>query len=625
MCGIAGVLNRNGKPVSERRVRRMADTMAHRGPDDWGVFTDRECGLGHRRLSIIDLTRAGRQPMTDPETRFTITYNGEVYNYKELRDALETRGHVFHTATDTEVVLAAYAQWGADAVMKLNGMFAFAVWDAKRRELFLARDRFGVKPLYYTLLNNTFIFASEIKAILAHPDMSAETDECALKEYLTFQNVYSDRTLFRGVRILRPGRTLLVSAEKFEKRKYWDFVPRKRDEKIGRKDAAKQVREAFERSVRRQLMSDVPVGCYLSGGMDSGSITSVAATEIHPLSTFTGGFDMRAVRGFESFFDEREPAELMSSTFRTEHYELVLRSGDMFRVLPDLVWHLEDLRIGMSWHNYFVARLAAGFVKVVLGGTGGDELFAGYPWRYARGLCATSPDDFEQIYFQSMKRFAPLDTETNILSREWVEATAGHDTFDVFRETLAPVREHLGRGRAGLLEAMLYFEARTFLHGLVVVDDKLSMAHSLENRVPFLDNELAELSLSLPADYKLDIKGLMAQCGGADGAIVSSDGKVVLRRAMKGLVPDDILKRKKQGFTPPESSWYAGPGLANIKEILLDPAARNRPYLRTGLVEKIIDEHAAGRVNHRLLIWSLLCLEWWHRIFIQGRAVPAPE
>lgn len=626
MCGIVGVLNKNGRPVSAGRLRRMTDVMVHRGPDDHGVFIDGALGLGHRRLSILDLSRAGRQPMAGG--KLTITFNGEIYNFKELRAELESLGHDFHSGTDTEVLLHALEQWGGDAIPRLNGMFAFGAWDAGNRRLLLARDRFGVKPLYYLDSPEHFIFASEIKAILQHPAVRAELDPRALKEYLTFQNIYSDRTLFRGIRILPPGCAMAVDAGGATVRRFWDFMPTENVERLSRREAAARVRECFERAVRRQLVSDVPVGCYLSGGMDSGSITSVAAKQIHPLSTFTCGFDMSAVRGFESFFDERTPAELMSSVFKTEHYELVLRSGDMFRVLPDLVWHLEDMRIGMCWHNYYAARLASGFVKVVLGGTGGDELFAGYPWRYARGLQARGRGDFESIYFDALRRFTPLDAENDILSPEFADGARGHNPFDVFRSVLDPVSSLLNGNPSDRLQAMLYFETKTFLHGLVVVDDKLSMAHSLENRVPFLDNELVDLSLSLPADYKLDIKNLMRICNTPNGCppdiVVSADGKVALRRAMRGLIPDEILARKKQGFTPPETSWYRGPGLADIRGLLLDSESLARPYLKPGIIERALREHASGRVNHRLLIWSLLCLEWWHRIFIDGRDVPPP-
>lgn len=623
MCGIAGLLNRDGKPAGTRTVRRMADAMVHRGPDDWGVFSDGPAALGHRRLSIIDLSRAGRQPMSDDSGAFVISYNGEVYNFKELRTELENEGCIFRSATDTEVALLAYRQWGEDALLKFNGMFAFAIWDAARREFFLARDRFGVKPLYYAFAGKTFIFASEIKALLEHPALRAEVEPRALLEYFTFQNIYSDLTLFKGVRMLPPGCSMRVGLDGHNIKRYWDFLPAANEIKMSKREAAERVRACFEGAVRRQLVSDVPVGCYLSGGMDSGAITAVASGVINPLLTFTGGFDMSGVSGFEQFFDEREPARLMSRAFGTQHCETVMRAGDMVRVLPELVRSLEDPRIGMSWQNYYISRFASERVKVVLGGTGGDEMFAGYPWRYARGLAASNVTEFENELYSTANRFLPLEPGHDIIAHDVIDESKDWNPFDVFKALLEPVRGIAGRSRGGRLQAMLYFEAKTFLHGLFVVDDKLSMAHSLESRVPFLDNELVDLSLSLPADYKLDIGGLMKN-GGATrewGGIVSGDGKVVLRRAMKGLIPDEILSRKKQGFTPPETSWYRGPGLKDIKETLFDPEALSRTYIQPGLIKKVITEHATGRANHRSLIWSLLCLEWWHRIFIDKQLV----
>ena len=344
MCGIAGVLSFDGEPASPVLLRRMADSLIHRGPDGEGVFTDRGLGFAHRRLAIIDRTSAGHQPMQSRDGRFVLNYNGELFNFQDLRIELQALGHPFRGYSDTEVVLEAWAEWGLDALTRFNGMFAFAVWDRERRELILCRDRYGVKPVYWWHQNRTLVFGSEVKAILCHPDVKARLDPAALAEYLTFQNVFSERTLFDGVSLLPAGSYLRVTehGEVSGPHRWWDFAftepaqsgdPREYEEELGR---------LFTQAVQRQLVADVPLSSYLSGGVDSGSITAIAAREIADLRTFTVGFDLRSASGMELAFDEREEAEHMSYLAGTEHYEMVLKAGDMQRVMPRLVWHLEE-------------------------------------------------------------------------------------------------------------------------------------------------------------------------------------------------------------------------------------------------------------------------------------------
>jgi asparagine synthase (glutamine-hydrolysing) len=382
MCGITGFVNTDGEPASPIILQRMMDMIAHRGPDGEGLYTQGPVGLGHRRLSIIDLSPAGHQPMMSADGRLIIIYNGETYNFQELRLELETRGHQFRSRTDTEVVLTAYMEWGEKALDRLNGMFAFAVWDRLRKELFLARDRYGIKPLYYTQQGNAFLFGSEVKSFLPHPSFQTLLDKEALFEYFTFQNLFSQRTLFMDVRLLSAGSYLRVPLGIKEPGNpvcYWDYsfaeLERVKDEQAYLEELDRLLRQA----VQRQLVSDVDVGAYLSGGMDSGTITAIAAMQIPNLKSFTCGFDLHSASGIEMAFDERQKAELMSYRFKTEHYEVVLKAGDMERILPALTWHLEDLRVGQSYPNYYVAQLTSKFVKVALSGTGGDEMFGGYP------------------------------------------------------------------------------------------------------------------------------------------------------------------------------------------------------------------------------------------------------
>lgn len=621
MCGIAGIFDTRGGAVEPHAITRMCRTIEHRGPDGEGVFTREHVGLGHRRLAIIDLSEAADQPMRNEDGSLVIVFNGEIYNFPHLRNELIAAGHTFHSRSDTEVIIHGYEEWGDGVVDRLNGMFAFALYDERRDRLFLARDRFGIKPLYYAFHEGRFIFGSEIKAILEEFPWDRSVDRNALLEYFTFQNVLSDRTLFEGVRLMPAGHTAVVSAGRAElvARRFWDYRPALEPLDISFEEATRILREKVEQAVTRHLISDVPLGSYLSGGMDSGSLVALASENIPHLMTFTGGFDLTLATGIEQNFDEREAAEQMSRLFRTDHYEMVLHGGSMTRVLPRLVWHLEDLRVGMSYQNYYIAHLASKFVRVCLSGGGGDEIFAGYPWRYLPLLSTGSADEFDAASYASWQRLVPDARREICWGPEMVSTMREYSTFDVFRDVLAP---HEGAGGAwSPVEALnreMYLEAKTFLHGLLVVEDKLSSAHALEARVPFLDNELVDFVLQLPPQYKLNIGGLLGN-GSAlpDGAALrSSDGKHILRAAMKGLIPDAILEKKKQGFSTPDESWYRSESMGYIRELLLSDRALARGYFRPEFIRSVMDEHTTGAVNHRLLIWSLMSFEWWNRIFV---------
>jgi asparagine synthase (glutamine-hydrolysing) len=594
MCGIAGIVDSTGRPVAAAELEAMALTIRHRGPDDFGVFAADGAGLASTRLAILDLSAAGHQPMAGRDGE-VLVYNGELYNFRELARELEALGHSFRSRGDTEVVLRAYEEWGARCVDRFNGMFAFAVWSPRRQELFLARDRFGIKPLYYAEHDGRFLFASEIKALL-EAGLPCRVSPQALVEYFTFQNTFSDLTLFAGVRTLPAGHTLTLTDGEARVEQYWDLVFEPED----REPAAwaQDVREAFEAAVTRQLVSDVPVGSYLSGGMDSASIAAVASRSIPRLMTFTGGFDVSSVSGLELVFDERADAERIASTFRTEHYEMVIHAGDMAWVLPELVWHLEDLRVGMSYQNHYIARLASRFVKVVLAGTGGDELFAGYPWRYAEIAGADDPGEVDRRLYGLWSRLVRDDEKADFFAPAiWADAR-DHRPLDVYRRVLEPVA-----GSDPVAQA-LYLEAKTFLHGLLTVEDRVSMAHSLEVRVPFLDDEVVEVARRIPAPLK--------HAGGG--------GKRLLRDAMRDLLPADIIDKPKQGFSPPDESWYRGPSMEWIRSLLLDPRTLEREYFQPDYVRRVLDEHAAAQRNHRLLIWSLICFEWWNRLFVDGES-----
>ncbi len=628
MCGILGIFNLDKKPVSESNLRKMAGKINHRGPDGEGFYLKDNIGLAHNRLAIIDVSIKGAQPMTSKNNRWTIVFNGCIYNFLELKQELIVKGHFFNSESDTEVICEGLDEYGISFFERLNGMFAIGAWDNKTKELYLSRDRFGIKPLYYWFNKKTICFSSEIKAIIEHPDYKIEVDLDALNEYFTFQNIFSFNTLFKGVTMLPPANTVKINIESDSilHNSWWDYDFSKTNKSMSFDFAKKETRRLFERAVKRQMVSDVPVGSYLSGGMDSGSITSIASKHVDRLSTFTCGFDMSSVTGREANFDERRDAELMANHFKTEHFEQVMNAGDIKWSLPKLVYHLEDLRVGMSYPNYYISRLASKFVKVCLQGTGGDELFGGYPWRYYRVFDSISQKDYFDQYYDFWQRLVPDHEKEDLFTKEVFDKIDENEPRRVFERVFTfndklkydKPEEHINNS--------LYFEIKTFLPGLFLVGDKLSMSHGLEERFPFMDNDLVNFAMKVPVKHKLG--NLKAEISKIDEnetfnkkKAVSyqefDDGKNVLRKAMSKFIPDSIINRKKQGFSAPDESWYRGENANYIKELLLGKKNISRKYLNEDYIFRIVDEHLNHGKNHRLLIWSFMCFEWWCRIFLK--------
>lgn len=625
MCGICGIFNLNGEPVSPVNLRKMTDAITHRGPDGEGFYMDSFVGLGHRRLAIIDLSPAGHQPMLTQDGQFAIVYNGEVYNFQELRAELESLGYQFRSKTDTEVVLNACAEWGPECVNRFNGMFAFAIWDKTRQQLFLARDRYGIKPLYYTFQENRFIFASEQKAILALPGVSREIDLEALLEYFTFQNIFTDKTLLKGIKLFPASSwaeiPLGTLAKNLSPRSFWDFDFQESEKIVAEEEYIEELDRLFRQAVNRQLVSDVELGAYLSGGMDSGSITAIAATHFAFVKSFTCGVDLHSASGLELGFDEREKAEYMSYLFKTEHYEMVLKAGDMERVLPELAWHLEEPRVGQSYPNFYAAQLASKFVKVVLAGSGGDELFAGYPWRYYRAVVNDNFEDYIDKYYLFWQRLIPNTAIHAVFKNVWDEVKHVW-TRDIFRDVFRKKLKQIERPE-DYVNLSLYFEAKTFLHGLLIVEDKLSMAHSLETRVPFLDNDLVDFAMHVPVTLKLrDLSEVVRFNENEPGPKTQKyfqrtrDGKVILRKVMEHYVPNEITQAVKQGFSAPDASWFKGESIDYVYETLFRNQAWIYEYLDRESVQSLVTEHLEGKLNRRLLIWSLLNLESWCRQYL---------
>ena len=629
MCGIVGVYNLDGNPFSLVNLKKMANAIAHRGPDSEGYYVKDNIGLGHKRLSILDTSDKGTQPMSSKDGVWTIVFNGCIYNFSELKKELKTKGHTFISQTDTEVVCEGLSEYGEVFFEKLNGMFAIAAWNESKQELYLSRDRFGVKPLYYWFNGNILCFSSEIKAIIKHPDYKVDVDLDALNEYFTFQNVFSFNTLFKGITMLPPANTVKINRTStyVKHNSWWDFNFSNTDEDMTFEFAESETKRLFKQAVNRQMIADVPVGSYLSGGMDSGSITAVASKKVNRLSTFTCGFDMSEATGREANFDERKDAELMANHFKTEHFEQVMNAGDLKWSLPRVVYHLEDLRVGMSYPNYYISRLASKFVKVCLQGTGGDELYGGYPWRYYHIFDSLNQREFFDQYYGFWQRLVPDQEKKKLFTKKVfskINIDAPKDTFErvfTFNKRLRydTPEDHINNS--------LYFEIKTFLPGLLLVGDKLSMANGLEERFPFLDNDLVDFAMKVPVKYKLG--NLKKEIEKIDENIEKKkavyrqfdDGKNVLRKAMEGFIPKEIIERKKQGFSAPDESWYRGENAAYVKELLLGPSLACKNYINQEYIRSIVNEHINEGANHRLLIWSFMNFEWWCKIFIDKEQI----
>jgi len=619
MCGIAGYLNRNGKEASSISIDNMVEAFKHRGPDAQSSFCFQNLALGHARLSIIDLSADANQPMQTLDRRHTIVYNGEVYNFKEIRAELEEKGHHFLTKSDTEVLLRSYIEWGSACVERFNGMFAFVILDSQKKELFFARDRYGIKPLYYGEFNGTFIFGSEIKAIESHPDYKFDVNKAGLREYFSFQNFLSNQTLNKGVELFPAGHTATMKLDGSSAlilHQYWDFHFEEPIEKMSVEECSDELARLFKQGVKRQLVSDVPLGSYLSGGMDSGSITAISANQIENMHTFTCGFDMSSASGNELDFDERVNARSFADYFGTRHHEKIIDHGDMELAIPKIAWHLEEPRVGQSYPNYYAAELARSKVTVVLSGAGGDELFGGYPWRYYRAVENSNKNEYLDKYFKYWQRLVLEETHKQFFEPIWSDVSdySVRDEFNrVFNDSL-----NTANSPADYVNQSLYFEAKTFMHGLLVLEDKLSMAHSLESRVPMLDNDLVDFAMKIPADFKLASLSKVAELSRMNDQEAidtycqrSKDGKLILRKAMQRYLPEGTSEREKQGFSGPDASWFKNESGKYIKDALYNKNASLYGLVNFDSVSSILDQHFDGKVNARLLIWSLLSFDSW--------------
>ncbi len=630
MCGIAGIFNLKGIPVSSQEIWKMTDALAHRGPDSADIYVDQEMALGHRRLAILDVSPKGAQPMQSKNGDWVIVFNGCIYNFGILKKDLQSKGHEFVSTSDTEVIVEGLAEYGPVFFEKLDGMFAVGAWNKSKRELWLSRDRFGVKPLYYYMKNGVLLFASEIKSFLQHSSFSVNVNYDSLNEYFTFQNMFSYQTLFKDVFMLPQANTVCINhlSSEVQHHSWWDYDFSKTDEKMDFEEARLETERLFSRAVAKQMVADVPVGSYLSGGMDSGSIAVAAAKHVPRLFTFTCGFDMSEVTGVEANYDERRDAELTANYIKSEHYEQVMNAGDLRWSLPKLVWHLEDLRVGMSYPSYYISRLASKFVKVCLQGTGGDELYGGYPWRYYRIFRSLGKQDFFDQYYDFWQRMVKDEDKNRLFTNDtYNKISQINEPRHIFERVFLFNNKLQYDTPEQHINNSLYFEIKTFLPGLLLVGDKLAMAHGLEERFPFMDNDLVNFAQTIPVKHKLgnleNMKKIDENEFRDKKKIYTEydDGKNVLRKAMMDFMPEQIINRKKQGFSAPDESWYRGENAAYMKDLLLNRKSVSSEFINPKYVEHILDEHINKKINHRLLLWSMMNFEWWCRIFLNGEKI----
>jgi len=635
MCGIAGILEfgRDAR-ANAAALREMCRVITHRGPDDEGFYTDGVAGIGMRRLSIVDV-KGGHQPLSNEDGTLWIVFNGEIYNHLALREQLIALGHRYVTHSDTETVIHLFEEYGPDCVQHLRGMFAFAIWNRNTKTLFIARDRLGIKPLYYRLTAERLLFGSEIKVLFAHGGTRPEFNRATLPEYLAFGYLSGEETFYAGIQKLMPGHTMTIGPEgKADIRQYWDLDASKPHQSRDEQYYVQSYRELLEGAVQSHLMSDVPLGVFLSGGVDSSAVAALM-TKIRrePVETFSVGYT-------EQTYSELPFARTVSEHIHSRHHEVFVSEQDFFGALPHLIWHEDE---PIAWPSsislYFVARLARERVTVVLTGEGADETLAGYT-RYAFTLKNAALDRaYRGVVPSFLRRGLRNSVATSSLLGATMRRKLEHtflakdgnswDSFyfdnffsafggaeqaglltDTFAREAAPssayknVLGYWERSSGEMLQRLLYTDIKTYLVELLMKQDNMSMAASIESRVPFLDHVLVEFASRIPREVQ--IQGLA--------------GKRILKKAVEDLLPHEILYRPKLGFPTPWSGWLAGPRLETIRAMLLEPRSLDRGYFRREAVERIFDEHKAKHRDNYDRIWRLLNLEVWHRVCLEGES-----
>lgn len=616
MCGISGRFNLDGRPVMAAEMIAMRDSVVHRGPDEHGLFLNGPIGFGHRRLSIIDLA-GGHQPLSNEDGTVTVVFNGEIYNFGDLQPELKARGHTLMTRSDTEVIVHLYEEMGAECVQRFRGMFSFALWDARKRQLLLARDRLGIKPLYYVQTARSLLFASEIKSLLQADGFSAELDPQGLRRYLAYRHPYGHGTLFKGVRQLPPGHTLIATLDGITVRRYWD-VPQPETNRSA--VSADRFLPLLEEAVKLRMISDVPLGAFLSGGIDSSAITALMARHTDHIKTFSIGF----VPGEEN---ELSWARQVADHCSAQHHEFMLGSEDFFSLLRQLIWHHDEpLTFPASIPLYLLSRESKSVATVMLAGEGADEILAGYSSNIRTYLLARIASRIPlplRHLFSKIPLPRRVRAITERVALDTPDLVAGTFRLSGYEQIIRACRvvlpapdeddkvllDEIGFDARGgtFLDRLLYFQLKTYLIALLMKQDKMSMAASIETRVPFLDHHLVELAFSLPDQFKI--------CG--------RKGKYLLKQASHGLLPNEIIHRTKRGFPVPIARWFRAIGNPFV-EILLDSETLRDGFLDARFVRNRVNQFLAG-AEISLELWAMLNLELWRREFLAPGARRAGE
>jgi asparagine synthase (glutamine-hydrolysing) len=632
MCGICGVAFNSSQKADSHLLQRMCRTIVHRGPDDEGIFVDGRAGIGMRRLSIIDL-QTGQQPQFNETGDFAIVFNGEIYNFQELRRTLQQKGHTFCTNSDTETILHAYEEYGEKCLQYLNGMFGFAIYDKQSGSFFLARDRIGIKPLYYYFDEKIFAFGSEIKPILEVEGTDRTVDTEALNLFLTFEYIPAPRSIFKFIRKVPPGHYLIYRPHQIEVKKYWDVEldgPKYRNEE----EYAEELRGLLQDSVRLRLISDVPLGAFLSGGIDSSTVVALMAQVMdRPVKTFSIGFE-------DQSYNELNYARLIAKRFQTEHTEFIIRP-DAIELVEKLVYHLDEPLGDFSiFPTYLVSKMARDHVTVILSGDGGDELFGGYETYIADRLVrkygiagqvfrrktvqklvlALPPQKQKKGLINKLRRFAEgMQYPEDLQHVRWMIFLSDPDRMRLFSDDLKAelngtvpyqfIREYFNRAHArlDLLNQQNFVDLKTYLvDDILVKVDRMSMATSLEARVPFLDHRVVQKAFEIPGDWKIRGK----------------DTKYILKKAMRDLLPREILYRDKQGFSIPIKNWIREELREMMLDVLNERKLAQQGYFNPAYVNRLIEEHLSGKENHSHRLWALMMFELWCEKFLSNGKVP---
>ncbi|MFQ6082612.1 MAG: asparagine synthase (glutamine-hydrolyzing) [Candidatus Aminicenantia bacterium] len=629
MCGLVGKLNFDfQKPIEPILIKKMAQTLKHRGPDDEGIYVKDNIGLGLRRLAIIDLSKAGHQPMANEDKTVWIVYNGEIYNFKDLRKDLIRKGHRFSSRSDTETIIHLYEEYGKDCLRYLRGMFAFAIWDEKKKKLFMARDRIGKKPLYYFLNNHCLIFGSEIKAILEEPQVKRKVNHKAIHYYLTYHYIPSPQTAFQNVFKLPPAHFLIWENGKVNIQRYWalNYTPKIN---LSERECHQEILSRLEEAVKIRMISDVPLGAFLSGGTDSSSVVALMSRlSKTPIKTFSIGFK-------EGFYNELPYARVVAKIYKTDHHEFLVKPKAL-EVLPKLVWHYgEPFADSSALPVFYVAKMAKDYVTVALNGDGGDENFGGYRryyfdqlWQHYHKL----PSFFRNkiinsipytnssrinLFLQKLKVLSQTSSDFQPQRHLWLLYWFNYDLKEKlysedFKESIRKenplnimIESYKKFGNfTDSIDNMISVEVNTYLpDDLLVKMDVACMANSLEARSPLLDHKFMEFTATLPVNFK----------------IKKGERKYIFKKALENLLPKEIIYRQKKGFTPPVDDWFRKEMKDYASEILLDSETINRNYFRKEGIVKLLKEHCHSKINHGEVIWALIFLELWHRTFIDEK------